>query len=138
MVRAGFALPAVCPATVHLLTVPIRRALACILLTLVPFTGIRVVCTDGTGTRPAALAEAPAADCDDFCLRRNAPAGVPAALADCLLVADGSLLLVMSGVAVLPTPPAIRIDRGVVPIDTPAAAIYRPPALARLSPPPKP
>jgi hypothetical protein len=116
-----------------------RKLLICSLLALVPSTGVRMVCLDPLpGTTASQPGDAQAA-CDEFCLRRNAPGDKKATGSNvgCLLLADGELLLMVSGIAVLPAVPTIEFDSPAPPVEDEDRNLYLPPALAQHSPPPK-
>ena len=113
-----------------------RRLLIWSLLVFTPFTGVRMICVD-TPARTAATVDA-GADCEQFCLRQKAraPEG-PHGDIDCLLVAGGAVVMVVSGEAILPTPPAIRFVAEARPYELVVTDLYHSPALSLLSPPPK-
>jgi hypothetical protein len=113
-----------------------RRLLIWSLLALAPFTGVRMVCVD----RPveSKAVSAAAGDCDEFCLRPTARAPQDAhGDIDCVLLADGAVLMVVSGVAVLPAQPAISFIVEALPYELNVTDFYLSPTLSHDSPPPK-
>jgi hypothetical protein len=106
------------------------------LLAFVPFTGVRMVCID----RPAAAVTSTATgdDCDQFCLRSNAPKpDVRSGTVECMLVAECSLLASVSFVAVLPDQTSITCNPPERKHALDVADYYLAPVLAQRTPPPK-
>jgi hypothetical protein len=113
-----------------------RRLLIWSLLALAPFTGVRMVCVD----RPsqARVVSESSGDCDEFCLRptTRAPQDAHDAM-DCVLLADGAVLMVVSGVAVLPAQSAIKFIVEARPYELTVVDFYLSATLSHHSPPPK-
>ena len=107
------------------------------LLAFVPFTGVRMVCID----RPAAGLPSAADqgnDCDQFCLRSKAPAAyAPRANVECMLFAEGSVLVVVSGVATLSAQAPIRFELRHPTYEIEVGDRYLSPVLPHHTPPPK-
>ena len=114
-----------------------RRLLIWPLLAFVPFTGVRMVCIDRPATAVTSTA-VPGGDCDQFCLRSSAASGSnPSAIVECMLFAEGSLLVVVSGVAVLPVQTLVEFELAPRKYASEAPDYYLAPVLARHNPPPR-
>lgn len=114
-----------------------RKLLICSLLAFMPLTGVRVVCVEGSGGARTASAVDGGDPCDEFCPRRTSPAeGVPASNVDCMLLADGVLLLVFSGTALVPVLPGVPFEPLSVALVQERQDFYLAPVLAHYSPPP--
>ena len=90
-----------------------RTLLVWLLLGLAPVTGVRLVCIERPPSRPVDTAVESAQHCDAFCPRPAASDDrVQSNLADmeCLFVADGTLLMVVAGIAILPSAPAVPAE----------------------------
>ncbi|MPY90299.1 MAG: hypothetical protein GEU99_20540 [Luteitalea sp.] len=110
-----------------------QKRLIWVLLAFAPLIGVRIVCVEGPGAAPAALTEDASNDCHQICLRRNGPPSGE----DCLLLADGSLLVLMSAVAVLPMHAPIRVRSETATFEVEVPDCYLAPVLDQHSPPPK-
>lgn len=112
-----------------------------------------MVCVERPDADSAALAGDADVNCDQFCPRQMAPGqneagqNAPgqdasrqdpqAADTDCLLFPDGSLLVLVSGVAVVPIPPPIHFASATRPFELADDYLYFAPVLAQRTPPPK-
>jgi hypothetical protein len=125
--------------------VVMRTALVCALLALVPLSSLRIVCVNAHATGAAAAfdeAAAAAAECVRICTHKAVPhADVPAPATPsvtCLLVADPTCqFLSTATAAIMPHAPRLPVQSRAVRLDTPGAAGYLVPTLARHSPPPR-
>lgn len=120
-----------------------RKLLIWSLLAFMPFTNVRLVCVERpVGASAASVADAQS-DCDRFCLRRNAPVqgasvqGSSASTVDCVLLADGALLLVAGGVALVPALQTLPFEPATLPLERERQHFYRAPVLVHHSPPPR-
>ena len=107
------------------------------LLAFMPVTGVRMVCI-ATAAPPAAPAGDPPADCDQFCLRSDAPKPeAQSGQVDCMLVAGCSLLVGVSTVAVLTGQTSITFDLPQRQRTIEVPDFYLTPILTHHTPPPK-
>jgi hypothetical protein len=112
----------------------VRSLLTWLLLVIVPLSGIRMVCID----RPLMAPSTAAGDCDQFCLRANAPEReVGTTDVDCVLFAQCSLLVGVSSVAVLPVQSSIAFELGPHSDTIEVTHRYLAPILSHRTPPPK-
>lgn len=113
------------------------KLLVCSLLAFVPFTGVRMVCIESAAT-PLTSPAAPGGDCDQFCLRSNAPErNVQSRDVECILLAECSLLAAASTVAILPGQTPITFDLPERKHTLEVLGYYLVPILAHRTPPPK-
>jgi hypothetical protein len=131
---------------------PMKIALVCVLLTVMPLSSVRMVCVNSnglvavTGVSPidATADNSPPADdeCARICKRHPAaasqPAAAPAPTIKCLLVADPTCeFLASAAIAVLPAAPALPRADGAAVLETFALDSYLPPSPSQDSPPPR-
>jgi hypothetical protein len=136
-----------------------RTLLVWALVACSPLTGIRMVCVEVPADPGAAAMTAEAsAQCDRFCPRPNAtrhdspgeeapapvqhsPEETPDAdgthRTDCVLFADGSLFVLVSGAAILPSAAPIDFSPTLVPFEIEDRYSYPAPSLPLQTPPPK-
>jgi len=129
-----------------------KGLLACVLLLLLPLSGVRLVCVelhaDGDGKRARAMiaaedAAAAERECERVCTRHpgaHPPAPPPASTAgvSCVLIPDpGCTFLASVGIAILPAPVVTPGAPAVHPFETSATAGYLPPLLPHRGPPPR-
>ena len=131
-----------------------NRLLACVLLLLLPLSGVRLVCVeldadrDGKTAHATIAAEDAAAaerECERVCTRHPgahppASAPVPASTAgvSCVLIPDpGCTFLASVGIAILPGPVVMPGAPSVHPFEMSATAAYLPPLLPHRGPPPR-
>ena len=114
-----------------------HKLLIWLLLAFVPLTGVRMVCIARAAT-PVASAGATTEDCDQFCLRSNAPKPeARSGKVECILLAQCSLLVGVSTVAVLPKQTPITYDLPLRHRTVEVFDFYIAPLLAHQTPPPK-
>ena len=113
------------------------KLLIWLLLAFVPLTGVRMVCI-AKAPAPVASAGATNEDCDQFCLRSNAPKPeARSGKVECMLLAECSLLVGVSTVAVLPDQTPITYDLTLRHRTFEVFDSYLAPNLAHHTPPPK-
>jgi hypothetical protein len=125
-----------------------RAVIVCLLLAVVPMSGLRMVCITAhglvgelSGSADAASAAADA-ECERTCRRHpaaDAPRQQPPPAVQCLLLADPSCeLLAGAAPALLPAVPASRPAVGAAAFVARGVPRYLPPSPARHTPPPEP
>jgi hypothetical protein len=124
-----------------------KTLLVCVLLTAVPFAGLRVVCLDAhaAGATRSTVADAAGStqaaaesECDRICVKHAAPQPPPTPGMTCLLIADPACAFIATAaVAVMPRDPVMPAADGAARVEPIPAGAYLPPILARRSPPPR-
>jgi len=120
-----------------------RTLLACVLLTLVPLTSVRMVCFDAHAAATAASAadedeaiSRAERECERVCRRHVAPQ--PPAPVSCALIPDPSCSFVAAGaVAVIPREALAPAPAAWRPFEVMPPSDYRPPILPLPAPPPR-
>lgn len=106
------------------------------LLAFVPLTGVRMVCLDRAATATSRPYQG--ADCDQFCLRSNAPGqDVRSETLECMLIAECSLLAGVSSAAILPSQMSVTFDLPERKQALEVPEYYMAPLLANHTPPPR-
>jgi hypothetical protein len=113
----------------------ISKIVAWALLSIIPLTGLKMICVAAPATSAQAASSAAGSDeCGEMCPRKpvhKAPAP------GCVVVADGCSIELLGVVAVLAsTPPATFVGQ-TTPMMFPPTAAHSAPALSQPSPPPK-
>jgi len=112
----------------------VHKLLIWALLAIVPFTSLRMVCTDpagGVSADTVQFQESP--DCQEICARIKPPQSG----SNCALVSETSLLSLVAVEGVVPVQGLPRVRSVAVLFETEFRDFYLPPVLDRQSPPPK-
>lgn len=106
-----------------------RTLLVWLLLGIAPFTGVRLVCIERPLSQRGNTRAETEPHCDTFCPRPARGDRLRSSVAnmECLFLADGTLLMVVADIAVLPAPP-------VVPFEPRPAAMHSEPHVGYLGP----
>ena len=114
----------------------IHKLLVCALLTIVPVTGLRMICVDPPVEAKAAVSQPPQTgqDCEETCPRKPAKRSSGPT---CMLLADGCTVVLIAVVAVVPAHAPVVLRAEAAPFESALHQSYLSPTLALHAPPPK-
>ena len=89
-----------------------RTLLVWLLLGIAPFTGVRLVCIEQPLSQSGGIRVETEPHCDTFCPRPARDRSLRSTMADmeCLFLSNGTLLMVVGDIAVLPASPVVSFD----------------------------
>jgi len=122
-------------------TAVLPRLITCLLLAMIPLTGIHMVCIGGPGAAALTVGASDGAGCEETCARRKPSTATSTTKAEppagCVLVADGCSLLLPGMIAVVPAQSTFSFELAARPLEAVRLPLYLAPPLAHTSPPPK-